>query len=105
MAYTAAEVVLLSLDTMQISDVEFPTAASAATSNVVAGVANNMGMGALANLGGLGNYMTLGLGAKAKPSLVKLNESEILITRERTTLPACSICSHRACRCEPVLRP
>ncbi|KZV95384.1 hypothetical protein EXIGLDRAFT_739755 [Exidia glandulosa HHB12029] len=85
MAYTAADIVLLSLDTLQITDVEFPTS-NAPPSNVVAGVANNMGMGALANLGGFSNYMTLGLGAKAKPSLVKLNDGEILITREHASL-------------------
>ncbi|EJD37691.1 hypothetical protein AURDEDRAFT_116691 [Auricularia subglabra TFB-10046 SS5] len=40
-------------------------------------------MGALA---GLGNYMTLGLGAKAKPSLVRVGEGEVMITREHASL-------------------
>jgi Vam6/Vps39-like protein vacuolar protein sorting-associated protein 39 len=37
------------------------------------------GIGALAGLTG---YMTLGLGAKAKPCLITVNKSEALIARE-----------------------
>ena len=37
------------------------------------------GMGALSGLTG---YMTLGLGAKAKPCVATINESEVLITKD-----------------------
>ena len=85
MAYTAAEIVLLNLDTASITEVEFPAAATASSlpSNV-ANMATGMGMGAA--LTGLGNFVTLGLGAKAKPSLVKVGENEVLITREHAGL-------------------
>ena len=38
-----------------------------------------MGMGALSGLGG---YMTLGLGAKAKPNVANVNDNEALIAKD-----------------------
>ena len=38
-----------------------------------------MGMGALSGLGG---YMTLGLGAKAKPNVVNVNDNEALVAKD-----------------------
>ncbi|KAI0787910.1 hypothetical protein C8Q74DRAFT_1366714 [Fomes fomentarius] len=42
-----------------------------------------MGIGAFSGLGG---YMTLGLGAKAKPNVINVSESEALITKDNTGL-------------------
>lgn len=42
---------------------------------------SNMGMGALSGLGG---YMTLGLGAKQKPCLVQISETEVLVAKDST---------------------
>lgn len=39
----------------------------------------NMGMGALSGLGG---YMTLGLGSKAKPCVVSIDEKEALVAKD-----------------------
>lgn len=58
---------------MTLSELAWPNTNSAS----VAGL--GMGMGALSGLGG---YMTLGLGAKAKPSILKVNEGEVLIPRD-----------------------
>ncbi|KAH7097488.1 hypothetical protein BKA62DRAFT_716172 [Auriculariales sp. MPI-PUGE-AT-0066] len=81
MAYTAADIVLFNLDTNSITPVEFPAAQNASSLPAnMANMANNIGMSAA--LTGFGNFVTLGLGAKAKPSLVKVGESEVLITRD-----------------------
>jgi hypothetical protein len=73
LAYTLTENVLLSLETMTLSELALPTASSVSVASL------GMGMGALSGLGG---YMTLGLGAKAKPSVVKINEGEVLIPKD-----------------------
>ena len=54
-------------------DVTTPIATAASTNSI------GMGMGALSGLGG---YMTLGLGAKAKPNVININENEALISKD-----------------------
>lgn len=51
------------------------------TVDVVLPVATTTSMGAFS---GLGNYMMLGLGAKAKPNLVRMNSNEALIVKDST---------------------
>ena len=76
LAYTQTEHVLLLLDTMTLSDIAPSNISNAAGT----GLGMGMGMGALAGLGG---YMTLGLGAKEKkPSVVKIEEGEVLIPKD-----------------------
>ena len=50
-----------------------------ATSTSAASI-GSMGMSAFSGLGG---YMTLGLGAKAKPNALRVTETEFLIAKER----------------------
>jgi len=49
------------------------------TIDVVLPVATTVGA-----FSGLGNYMMLGLGAKAKPNLVRLNDDEALVVKDST---------------------
>ncbi|KAF8501265.1 vacuolar sorting protein 39 domain 1-domain-containing protein [Gautieria morchelliformis] len=82
LAYTQTEHVLLSLDTMTISDIAFPSANSVTVTGL--GMGMGMGMGALTGLGG---YMTLGLGAKEKkPSIARIEEGEVLIPKDNSGL-------------------
>lgn len=66
-AYSLTEHAIFSLKTMALVDITLPAAATAT------------GMGALSGLTG---YMTLGLSAKAKPSLLTIKESEVLIVKD-----------------------
>lgn len=66
-AYSLTEHAIFSLKTMTPVDVTLPTTTTAT------------GMGAFSGLTG---YMTLGLGAKAKPSLLTIKESEVLIVKD-----------------------
>ena len=54
-------------------DVTTPIATASSTNSI------GMGMGALSGLGG---YMTLGLGAKAKPNVINVNDDEALISKD-----------------------
>ena len=55
-----------------VSSVPAPTLSAASI--------GSMGMSAFSGLGG---YMTLGLGAKAKPNALRVTETEFLIAKER----------------------
>lgn len=74
MAYSATEHALFSLEKMVAADVTLPPV----NTSVVGGI-GGMGKGALSGLGG---YMTLGMGKRAKPLLLKLQDGEVLIPRE-----------------------
>ena len=56
-------------------DISFPMATSTSAASI-----GSMGMSAFSGLGG---YMTLGLGAKAKPNALRVTETEFLIAKER----------------------
>lgn len=66
-AYSLTEYAIFSLKTLTPVDITLPAPTIAA------------GMGAFSGLTG---YMTLGLGAKAKPSLLTTKDSEILIAKD-----------------------
>ncbi|KAI9061003.1 hypothetical protein FKP32DRAFT_1594678 [Trametes sanguinea] len=72
--HTPTDYAVTSLTTSTTVDVSTPIPTAASTGSV-----GGMGMGALS---GLGSYMTLGLGAKAKPCVVSINESEALIGKD-----------------------
>lgn len=65
----APEHALFSISSLVATDLVFPASA--------AGPATAMGA-----FTGFTGYMTLGLGAKAKPCVVSLNESEVLVARD-----------------------
>ena len=67
--YTSTEYVIFSLQSLTTTEILTPAPATSTTA----------GMGALTGLTG---YMTLGLGAKAKPGVVQIGESETLITKD-----------------------
>ena len=66
-AYSLTEHAIFSLKTMTPVEITLPSTTT------------TTGMGAFSGLTG---YMTLGLGAKAKPSLLTINESEALIVKD-----------------------
>ncbi|KAJ3995861.1 hypothetical protein F5050DRAFT_1764139 [Lentinula boryana] len=68
-AYSATEYAVFSLSKMIVTEVTMSLPAPATSST----------MGALTGFSG---YMTLGLGAKSKPGVVKLNEEEALIIKD-----------------------
>ena len=66
-AYSLTEHATFSLKTMTPVEITLPTTTT------------TTGMGAFSGLTG---YMTLGLGAKAKPSLLTTKESEVLVAKD-----------------------
>lgn len=68
-AYSPTEFALFSIQTMTTSEIVFPLPTTASGS-------------AMNAFSGLTGYMTLGLGAKAKPAVVQVTESEVLIARD-----------------------
>ncbi|KAF8896557.1 vacuolar sorting protein 39 domain 2-domain-containing protein [Infundibulicybe gibba] len=68
-AYAPNEYAVFSLVGMNVVDIAMPLPAPGSTS----------AMGALTGLTG---YMTLGLGAKAKPAVVGISEAEVLVTKD-----------------------
>ena len=66
-AYSLTEHSIFSLKTMTSVDITLPAATT------------TTGMSAFSGLTG---YMTLGLGAKAKPSLLTIKESEVLVIKD-----------------------
>lgn len=66
-AYSLTEHAIFSLKTMAPVDISLQAAAT------------TTGMGAFSGITG---YMTLGLGAKAKPSLLTIKDSEVLIVKD-----------------------
>lgn len=79
MAYSTTEHVLFSLETMSASELTLPSASASAASAI-----GNMGMGALTGLGG---YMSLAMGAKVKPVLLKMEDGVVLVPRDSQYLP------------------
>ena len=67
MAYPSSHVMFF-LDTMTSSEISLPIPSS-----------TSAGVGALSGLGG---YMTLGLGTKAKPLMTELGSEEVLIPKD-----------------------
>ena len=67
-AYSNTEHAIFSLKTMTAVEITLPSTTTTTTA-----------MGAFSGLTG---YMTLGLGAKAKPSLLTTKESEVLIVKD-----------------------
>ena len=72
-----ADYVLFSLDSM--STIEIYSAPT--TSKPAAGI-GNVGMGAFTGLGGLGGYMTLGLGSKLRPCATNVGDANVLIAKD-----------------------
>ncbi|CDO70890.1 hypothetical protein BN946_scf184804.g22 [Trametes cinnabarina] len=72
--HTPTDYAVTSLTNSTTVDVTTPVPTATSSGSV-----GTMGMGALS---GLGSYMTLGLGAKAKPCVVSLNENEALIAKD-----------------------
>lgn len=66
--------VLFSLRTHSITEVTTPVPPTLSAQGI-----SSMGKGALSGLGG---YMTLGLGAKAKRCVVNVGDSEVLMAKE-----------------------
>ena len=73
LAYEAGHV-LFSLATMSTIEI-----ASTSTTNKSGAGIGNVGMGAFAGLGG---YMSLGLGAKLRPCVTNIGDSEVLIAKD-----------------------
>lgn len=86
--HTPTDYAVTSLTTSTTVDVSTPIPTATSTGSV-----GGMGMGALS---GLGSYMTLGLGAKAKPCVVSLNESEALIAKDSESLQLSDIFFYNA---------
>jgi hypothetical protein len=76
MAYPPPDHAVLSLTNMALTEFVLP-ATNTVTQNAGMSMGMGMGMGALSGLGG---YM--GLGAKAKQAVVKIEEGEVLIPKE-----------------------
>ncbi|KAG8832639.1 Vacuolar morphogenesis protein 6 [Serendipita sp. 399] len=81
-AYTQTDHALLYLDTRSVAEVVLPNTLHPSSSTGLTG-AMGMGMNAISGLGG---YMTLSLGAKTKPSVIKIAEGEFVIPKETSTL-------------------
>lgn len=87
MAYTQTEHAILYLETMSIADVVLPTTLHPSTSTGLTG-AMGMGMNAFSGLGG---YVTLGLLAKSKPTVIKTAEGEFVIPKDSSYISAFSV--------------
>ena len=72
--HTPTDYCVTSLKTSITVDVTTPIATVTSGGSI-----STMGMGAFSGLGG---YMTLGLGAKAKPMLLKMENDEVLIPHD-----------------------
>ncbi|KAJ3775239.1 hypothetical protein FB446DRAFT_417887 [Lentinula raphanica] len=68
-AYSATEYAIFSLSKMTVNDIIMPLPATGSSST-------------MGTLSGLSGYMTLGLGAKSKPGVVKLNDDEALVVKD-----------------------
>ncbi|KAI0768086.1 hypothetical protein BD413DRAFT_605556 [Trametes elegans] len=72
--HTPTDYAVTSLKTSSTADITTPILTATSSGSI-----GNMGMGALSGLGG---YMTLGLGAKARPCVAGLNDTEALIAKD-----------------------
>ncbi|KAJ3506301.1 hypothetical protein NMY22_g17296 [Coprinellus aureogranulatus] len=70
-AYSPTEYAIFTLSTMTAVDIVTPLPTT-----------TSVGVGAMGALSGLTGYMTLGLGAKPKPTAVNTGNSEVLITKD-----------------------
>lgn len=68
-AYSPTDYAIFSVSTMTAAEISTPLPITTSAT----------AMGALTGLTG---YMTLGLGAKAKPAVVRISESEVLIAKD-----------------------
>ena len=85
-AYSPTEYAMFSMRTMTATDIVTPLPITGS------GTAMNA-------LTGLTGYMTLGLGAKAKPAVVKITDQEVLIAKDGKRF-----ISHRPCLIKPPSR-
>ena len=72
LGYTPTDYVLYSISTRSTTEIVTPVSGPTSSTSI-----GGMGMGALSGLGGY-----IGLGAKAKPSCFKVNDTEGLIAKE-----------------------
>jgi hypothetical protein len=77
--YSQTEFVIFSLQSFTATEISTPLPASSSAT----------GMGALTGLTG---YMTLGLGAKAKPGVVQIGESETMIAKDSKSVSMDLVC-------------
>ena len=80
-AYSPSEFAVFSIPTLSASEVSIPLPITAST----------VGMGAFTGLTG---YMSLGLGAKAKPAVVQINDSDTLIVKDSKPAPKVLLCTY-----------
>lgn len=80
--HTPTDYCVTSLKTSITVDVTTPIATVTSGGSI-----STMGMGAFSGLGG---YMTLGLGAKAKPNVSNVNDNEALIAKDSECRPTYS---------------
>ena len=71
LGYTPTDYVLFSLRTRTAIDIATPVPVTSSTSSMAIGA-----------LSGWGGYMTLGLGAKQKPCVLKVTDTEVLIAKD-----------------------
>ena len=92
--HTPSDYCLTSLKTSVTIDVTTPILTATSGSSI-----GTMGMGALSGLGG---YMTLGLGAKAKPNVISVRDDEALIAKDSERFTAidvlCKLIRFARCR-------
>ncbi|CCL98167.1 uncharacterized protein FIBRA_00161 [Fibroporia radiculosa] len=72
--YSVSDYALFSLRTSTMTELTMPVASAPSVSGI-----SNMGMGALSGLGG---YMTLGLGTKTRPCVIRVQEGEVLVAKD-----------------------
>lgn len=72
--YSPTEYASFSLNTLATTELTAPVSPTTSGTGI-----SNISMGAFSGLSG---YMTLGLGAKAKPCVVSVNESEALVAKD-----------------------
>ncbi|KAG6888993.1 hypothetical protein C0992_006814 [Termitomyces sp. T32_za158] len=70
-AYSPTEYAMFTISTMTAVDISTPLPVTSSSS-----------AGAMGALSGLTGYMTLGLGAKPKPASIRLNEKEVIISKD-----------------------
>jgi len=72
--YSLSDYAVFSLKSATMTELAMPVTSTTSVSGI-----SNMSMGALTGLGG---YMSLGLGAKARPCVVAINDREALVAKD-----------------------
>ncbi|KAF8637825.1 hypothetical protein AX16_010742 [Volvariella volvacea WC 439] len=73
-AYSPTEYAMFSISTMTATDITTPLPTATSTTT-------------MGTFGGLAGYMTLGLGAKSKPGVIQISDTEILIAKDNEGIP------------------